>query len=362
MTSQNISGASASYLPGSSSDDKTQRIFEMARHYATLFVSRPTGFGNTILIDALATLFANGTRDFTGTAIAKLWKDKTYNVIRLDFSKLTRFESIEDFSNRLDSILRKAISPSIKNDSFGQQDVLHYLSAWLMSVPVASLVLLIEDFDAPLMACSGNSTLFGAVYAKLARFGAIVKSKCGAFRFCLMTGLTPIGRAFCNHVEDITFESKWSEILGLTQKDLIDRYSGQIVRAAQVLGMSRDEVLEKLQTYYGGYCFDEWGREHLYRTNAVHRFFSNPQVGFLPYWEDIEIFSMIKERLAESPQEVLSQYCVNINDLINCDWETLSVPFLLYWAGLMTIKAVPAPGLFLLECPNESAQALLSQL
>ena len=68
--------------------DKTAIIYEFASLDTPIFLSRPRRFGKSLLVDTLECLFSRGVEDFHGLAIEKLWKDKTYSVVRFDFSSL----------------------------------------------------------------------------------------------------------------------------------------------------------------------------------------------------------------------------------------------------------------------------------
>ncbi len=66
--------------------DKTEQIYELARHADKYFLSRPRRFGKSLLVSTLETLFRDGLKWFDGLQINGLWKDTTYGVVKLDFS------------------------------------------------------------------------------------------------------------------------------------------------------------------------------------------------------------------------------------------------------------------------------------
>jgi len=47
-------------------------------------------------------------RDFQGLKIEKLWKDTTYDVVRLDFSQVCRFVSADEYQKAFDGFLAEA--------------------------------------------------------------------------------------------------------------------------------------------------------------------------------------------------------------------------------------------------------------
>ena len=74
--------------------DKTSMIYEMARQRGKYFITRPRRFGKSLLVSTFESLFKDGLRDFKGLAIESLWNDKTYTVLRLDFSLVKDFNTL----------------------------------------------------------------------------------------------------------------------------------------------------------------------------------------------------------------------------------------------------------------------------
>ena len=73
-----------------------QGFSRMIENYRWNFFARPRLFGKSLLVSTLESLFSRGTLMFKGLAIEKLWTDKTYKVIHLDFSRI-RCRSAEEF-------------------------------------------------------------------------------------------------------------------------------------------------------------------------------------------------------------------------------------------------------------------------
>lgn len=139
--------------------DKTRFIYELARSDSKIFLARPRRFGKSLLTSTFESLFKHGLRDFKELAIENLWNDKTYNVVRLDFSEAKEFVTADDFRKvfyaRIGSKFREVgFKESENGDDFVTQ-----LSTWLRSLDDSSLVLLIDEYDAPLTSCLNNKDL-----------------------------------------------------------------------------------------------------------------------------------------------------------------------------------------------------------
>lgn len=53
--------------------DKTELILDLVSNYRRAFISRPQGFGKTLLTSILTELFRHGDQSFEGTAIYGKW-------------------------------------------------------------------------------------------------------------------------------------------------------------------------------------------------------------------------------------------------------------------------------------------------
>lgn len=90
--------------------DKTDFIFRLASKRRKLFLVRPRRFGKSLLISTLESLFKNGLKYFLNLKIEKLWNDeRTYTVVRLDFSEIRDFRSSDKFAKKAHRIARKKI-------------------------------------------------------------------------------------------------------------------------------------------------------------------------------------------------------------------------------------------------------------
>ena len=150
--------------------DKTLMVYQLARQRGKFFLARPRRFGKSLLISTFESLFKNGLRDFQGLAIENLWRDKTYPVVRLDFSELKEFLTIEEFKRTLHNFLTLNFkSVGFNYDPTGIDDSIFQLSAWFKTLTPSSLVILIDEYYAPLTACLDKPEIFEEVRTILGR-------------------------------------------------------------------------------------------------------------------------------------------------------------------------------------------------
>ena len=95
---------------------------------------------------------------------------------------------------------------------------------WLRSRQARSLVLLIDNYDAPLATVHGDEALFKAVWSRQEAFFLRTKSCAEVFRFFFMTGEAkftwagPFGGF--NDVIDVSADPEFAGLVGLTEAEL----------------------------------------------------------------------------------------------------------------------------------------------
>lgn len=77
--------------------DKTAMIGRLAATHGKIFLARPRRFGKSLLLSTFESLFRDGLKYFEGLDIAASWNDKTYPVVRLDFSEICEFSEASAF-------------------------------------------------------------------------------------------------------------------------------------------------------------------------------------------------------------------------------------------------------------------------
>ena len=89
--------------------DKTDLLCALCENDDKVLLVRPRRFGKSLLVSAFASLFRYGLREFQGLKIEKTWADRTYNVIRLDFSLAKDFSSLAEFLFQFNGMLADAV-------------------------------------------------------------------------------------------------------------------------------------------------------------------------------------------------------------------------------------------------------------
>ena len=275
--------------------DKTALICQIAKDKkGPYFISRPRRFGKSTLINTFHELFAHGTERFKGLEIEPLWKDKTYKVIHLDFSTFREVPSNSSFNKEfMDafklSLEEAGIEPTKENIDSPAKLLKKTLDT------EREVVLLVDEYDAPLTAVLNVSNEFEDRRKILSNFYLTVKSCDGKFRFIFITGITyylhtSIFSAF-NNLKDLTLDLRYGALLGYTSEELEKYFSEYIDNAVVTLNKkfpteryTNEKVVEELKRNYDGYSFDEDCMHHVYNPWSILNFLKSPHRGFIPYW------------------------------------------------------------------------------
>ena len=353
--------------------DKTELVFSLAEKNQQFFLSRPRRFGKSLLVTTFASLFQFGLRDFKGLAIEKLWKDTTYNVVRLDFSRVKNFgDSFEDFENKYRWMLANAFGKLgfvLRENT--TEPIEEQLSAWMEDQADGSLVLLVDEYDSPLTACLHNPALFDRVQSRLADFYAQVKSNAGMLRFFFMTGITKMKQTgiFSEFTDliDITLRSDYGTLLGYTEEEILSYFGDYIEDASLILRMKPSDVMQALRRNYDGYCFDDKVSSHVYTPWSVLNFLNCPGDGFRNYWFETggissSLINYFKSHALRDPAEFQDPKHLSREVLAaSTGLSALSDVALLTQAGYLTIKDY-RDGEFSLGYPNEEVKASMGAL
>ena len=367
--------------------DKTALICQIAKdEKGPYFISRPRRFGKSTLINTFHELFAHGTERFKGLEIEPLWKDKTYKVIHLDFSTFREVPSNSSFNKEfMDAFKLSLEEAGIEPTKENIDSPANLLKKTLDTE--SEVVLLVDEYDAPLTAVLNDSNEFEDRRKILSNFYLTVKSCDGKFRFIFVTGVTyyshtSIFSAF-NNLKDLTLDLRYGALLGYTSEELELYFGEYIDNAVEVLNKkyhteryTHDLVVSELKRNYDGYSFDEEALNHVYNPWSIVNFFDAPVRGFIPYWvvsggsTPTFLVNYLKQGLEKYNTDDL-QSLLNIDSTVNSAAEylypkienmaNLDLFAILYQAGYFCIKAV-VDDIFKVGIPNLEVKKAYSNI
>ena len=375
--------------------DKTDFVYKLANTTIPQILTRPRRFGKSTLLTTLEELFRHGVKPydghdsyFKGLAIEQLWQDDgQYLVLHLDFHELNSdCDTIAEFEQSLmeeitDFCTGNKITIPDKS-SFRKR-----LKALLEQLPYQSLVLLIDEFDAPLLYHYDNEQELHACKLLMRGLFSTIKRNPDKFRCVFFTGITrfqdlDIGTAG-NSFTDISLDKGFAACCGYTRAEL-KQYFAQHLRYAvairarcapeAVSDKQIENLLGKMSSWYDGYSFNGAQQNKVFSTWSVLRFLSNEEAVLDAYWSDEEgsglpqVLKLALDRIELEPLIAqLSQGEIVIggrefrqSSLINPKANPYS---LLFQTGYLTLsKPFRSTGKAHLVCPNREIKWAFTNL
>jgi hypothetical protein len=346
--------------------DKTQYIYELIVQASPCFLSRPRRFGKSLLVSTFAALFSGKRELFKG-----LWIDHTdwnwdiYPIIRLDMSTI---------NSATPEMLERALIHAL-NDIALQHDVTlagetssDYLSdliKQLVAVSNQKVVVLIDEYDKPLIDNIEDLDLAQKNREILRRFYTILKAQDEYLRFIFLTGVTKFSKVSVfsglNNLNDITMLNHFSVLLGYTKNELELYFAEDIADLAQKRGLNNEDCYDLLKEWYNGYRFSDEG-QLVFNPFSVLRLLQEHK--FDAHWFETGtptfLIKLIQKR--EFDFIDLEQYEVSSADFSTFEIEELPTIPLLYQTGYLTIKEYdPAFNRYRLGYPNREVGIAFSE-
>ena len=242
--------------------DKTCYIHALVRSGGQYFLSRPRRFGKSLFLSTLKAYWEGKRELFEGLEIAELEKDKEgafepYPVFYFDFNGQNyQARALEDV---LDGMLSEweEIYGCEKKGSLS--DRFRKLMKTAREKTGRGCVVLVDEYDKPLLEVLENDSLEEHNKAVFKGFFGTLKSYDEYLRFVFITGVTKFSKVSLfsdlNQLVDISLESGYAGICGITQQEMERVFDPEIAAMAETKRMSRAECLAALQKHYDGYHF-----------------------------------------------------------------------------------------------------------
>ena len=341
--------------------DKTDLVYKMAQKGGYYFLSRPRRFGKSLLVSTLEAYFSGKKELFTGLAIADLEKDWIeYPVLRMDLSGKS-YDSPEVLQQVFDDYLsrwekkygieNKFTVPGIR---FSQVIEAAYLQTGKRAV------ILIDEYDKPILDNMGNEELSDVFRNQLQGFYSVMKAKDGIIQFGFLTGVSKIGKlsvfSGLNNLKDISMDARYTDICGISEKDLKKYFKESIRELAEVNKMSVKSCYTQLAQMYDGYHFRQ-NSTGIYNPFSVLNTFETGD--FDNYWFETATPSFLVRFLQRGNYKLddITRDRVPASLLKGGNSERPNAITLLYQTGYLTIKGYnEADRLYCLGYPNKEVE------
>ncbi|MDR1035455.1 MAG: AAA family ATPase [Deltaproteobacteria bacterium] len=365
--------------------DKTELIYNLVSDpfsHVPRFLARPRRFGKTLLLDTMQNVFEGNRQLFSGLAIENLMGDSwdAFPVIRISFNTIDLDPPAIFEASLLGAIKRAAQVNKIILDASSsttaladliQSLSLKYREDLLLSgkapsiLPWRNVVVLIDEYDFPLISSIGNDKDCENIRLALHKFYSAIKGCSKFLRFVFITGITKFRElslfSAMNTTLDITLDSKFAKICGFTIDEIKKSFSEYLAPTLLELkkkgqlapDASEEDLLKTLSDWYNGYTWD--GNTEVLNPLSVLNFFSNKDIA--NYWYKTGS-SLLTSRISQKDTDYLKLFSkdLSFNDsLPEMHINSLNDTVLLMQAGYLTVSGITKSGTTMqyhLKIPN----------
>jgi len=351
--------------------DKTDSLHKLISSPSnTFFLSRPRRFGKSLTVSTLSYIFTGRRELFAGLKIDAMDYDwREYPVVNLNMSKMN-YSTSEDFINELkDSLFDIADTLSVTVSKEAKPGLIfnEILTKAAAQSPTGKVVLLIDEYDAPLVN-NIDAPHLEEIRAILENFYIQIKAANSVLRFTFMTGVTRFSKVSVfsklNHMIDISMDIDYATMLGFTQSELEVHFGERVAQIAQEEGMEYDSMLSKIKLWYNGYRFHHKSGT-VYNPVSVGRFMNHGE--FKNWWFETGSPGFLIKQLRKKPisyfdllHEPVSEDFIGSFDPANIDARSL-----LFQTGYLTIDTAESEVgfglLYTMRFPNLEVETSLTR-
>jgi len=322
--------------------DKTQLMWKMVSEGSYYFLSRPRRFGKSLLISTLEAYFSGKKELFEGLAVSGLEKNwETYPILHLDLNTREYKDetSLEAELNRHLEGWEKLYGNEYKERAV-EERFLHVIDGAFKKTG-KRVVILVDEYDKPLLQAIGNEALQKAYRSKLKAFYSVVKTYDAKIRFAFFTGVTKFGKVSVfsdlNNLWDMSLDNRYATVCGVSEDELHRYFDESVAELATANNLTKEECYGRLQRDFDGYHFDI-GTPGMYNPFSVLNTLSSQQ--FRDYWFETGTPSFLVYQLKKTnyPLEEMTTEEITADTLNSIDIMDENPLPLLYQSGYLTIK------------------------
>ena len=342
--------------------DKTELIYKLIKGGKYYFLSRPRRFGKSLLISTIHAVFEGKRELFDGLAIAGKedmdWVKHPVLHLDLNTEKYDSKESLEGKLNLFISQMERLYGEDPKERSFGTR--FEGIIQRAYEKTGQRVVILIDEYDKPMLQTIGNEELQNEYRATLNGFYGALKSMDRYIQFALLTGVTKFGKVSVfsdlNNLCDISMNDQFVTICGMTDAEIRGALFPYVKRMAEANKLTTDECLARLKEYYDGYHFCE-DSEGIYNPFSLFNSFADNK--FKSYWFETGTPTYLAELLRKHNYnlEKMATCKTTVKILDSIDPNSTSPIPVIYQSGYLTIKDYdPMFKLYTLGFPNKEVE------
>jgi AcrR family transcriptional regulator len=239
--------------------DKTNLIYKLVKTSKYTFLSRPRRFGKSLLTSTLHYYFEGRKELFQGLAMEALETEWIqYPVLHFDLGRLKEL-TVDELRRALHRMLDKYDNTLDVVTSGTPGERLDELIQVASRKAGRQVVLLVDEYDAPIMDVLHKPDMLQDVRNVMRNFYASLKANDSKLKFVFITGVSTFSQmgifSELNNLDVITDSNAYAGICGITEQELRDNCTQGIEKMAQACRCTREEALARLKDKYDGYHF-----------------------------------------------------------------------------------------------------------
>ena len=348
--------------------DKTQLMWKMVSEGSYYFLSRPRRFGKSLMISTLEAFFQGKRELFKGLYADSVdWDWKQYPILHLDLNT-EKYDGKEALTIILERTLQEwehKYEPRVIEKTIAGR--FERIIRTASEKTGAQVVILVDEYDKPLLQAIDNTELQTEYRNTLKAFYGALKSCDRYIKFAFLTGVTnwdkaaskrEQNRACSNYAEceqvrsktkvsvfsdlnnliDISMLPAYSNICGITEKELHTYFDNSVKEVADNNGINKEQCYEQLRENFDGYYFNEYTKEGIYNPFSVLNTL-NSKV-FRDYWFETGTPSFLVYQLKKTgyPLDAMTEEELSADRLNSIDIMDENPLPLLYQSGYLTIR------------------------
>ncbi|MDR1273577.1 MAG: ATP-binding protein [Odoribacteraceae bacterium] len=343
--------------------DKTAYVYRLASSGKPYFLGRPRRFGKSLFLSTLKAYFQGKKELFEGLAIAGLEKEWIeYPVVYVDFTlgDVARVDRLEGTLHLNLERTEKQLGINLE----GETDPAKRFSKLIEQAREKTgrkVVVLVDEYDKPLLATMDNPALNDEIRTVLKAFYGVLKGSDANLRFAFLTGVTKFSKVSIfsdlNQLQDISMNKQFAGICGISESELVDNFQPELQALAEGTGKTYEETLAEMKKRYDGYHFAKES-EDIYNPFSVLNTFA--RLDFGNYWFETGtptfLIKMLQAVDFDVPQ-LENDVQIPANAIMDYRVDNPDPVPVLYQSGYLTIKSYDALlDEYTLGLPNEEVK------
>jgi hypothetical protein len=356
--------------------DKTGYVYDLIQNGKYYFLSRPRRFGKSLLIDTIAEVFSGDQALFEGLAIASTdFAFDHHPVIHVDMTQMSIGSASELKESLVDYLSKTAKAEGVKLSNTLPPDMFRDLIESLHAKYGKKLVVLIDEYDKPIIDHIAEPEKAHANREVLGNFYGILKGQDANLRFAMLTGVSKFAKlslfSKLNNLTDLTLWDRYTGICGFTEAEFDGLFAEHMVAYRETMRARGDpggdknlaQIRQDVFDWYDGFSWD--GVTKVFNPFSLLSFFKKSE--YSPYWYSTGTPTFLAAHFDKHPDEyaTIQEAEVTERTLDSHDIENAPLVSLLFQTGFLTVRRkdrLKRPPVFSLGFPNIEVSQSISEL